>query len=161
MRGAGTMTQPASGLLRLLCAAALVLLCTGRADAANCSIATTSIAFGNYDVFSASPTDTTGSVSFTCNATASIAITLSKGSSPTFSRRRLNGPPPDTLNYNLYLDVARTTVWGDGTASTATYTNTNPPVNTQVVVTIYGRIPAGQDVSAGTYTDTITATINF
>jgi len=28
-------------------------------------------------------------------------------------------------------------------------------------VTIDGRIPAGQDVSAGVYTDTVTAVINF
>ncbi len=65
------------------------------------------------------------------------------------------------LNYNLYLDAARTTIWGDGTGGTQVYSNANPPNNTNVTVTIYGRIPASQDVSAGSYTNTVTATINF
>ncbi|HBA40317.1 MAG TPA: hypothetical protein DCZ05_11400 [Deltaproteobacteria bacterium] len=33
--------------------------------------------------------------------------------------------------------------------------------NKNVTLTIYGRIPASQDVSAGSYTNAVTATINF
>jgi spore coat protein U-like protein len=73
----------------------------------------------------------------------------------------MTGPSSETMNYNLYLDAACNVIWGDGTSSTSTYTNASPPNNTPIVVTIYGRISAGQDVRAGTYTDTVTAIVNF
>ena len=155
------MTGGTRAIVRALMAAMAALFCSVRAEAAVCSITTTPAAFGTYNVFSSVPTDTTGSVSFTCQGNAStIVILLNKGSSSTFNPRKMTGPS-ETLDYNLYLDAARSTVWGDGTGSTSTYTSTSPPNNTAVVVTIYGRISAGQDVRAGTYTDTVTAIINF
>ena len=82
------------------------------------------------------------------------------GGAGTFDpRRMLNGA--EALNYNLYLDAARTQIWGDGTGASQLYVNSNPPNSRTVTVTIFGRIPAQQDVSAGSYSDSITATINF
>jgi spore coat protein U-like protein len=118
------------------------------------------VSFGSYDVFAGAPTDTTGTVSFTCTGNADVTITLSKGGSSTFNPRTLSGGT-DTLNYNLYKDGARTTIWGDGTGSTATYTQAGVPNNTAQNLTIYARIPAAQDVSAGTYTDSVTVTLDF
>ena len=72
----------------------------------------------------------------------------------------LNGS--ESLSYNLYLDAARTTIWGDGTGGTQTFFNHNPQGNNRdIVIPIYGRVPAGQDVGAGTYTNTVTATVQF
>ena len=96
----------------------------------------------------------------TCSGNADVTITLSKGGSATFSPRTLNSGT-DTLNYNLYRDAARTTIWGDGTGSTASYTQVGLPNNTAQNLTIYARIPAAQDVRAGTYTDSVTVTIDF
>ena len=125
-----------------------------------CSISTSGVAFGTYNVFAASPLDSTGSVTYRCTSTLNINITLNNGGAGTFNlRRMLNGA--QALNYNLYLDASRTTIWGDGTGGTQRYTNTNAPNNQNVTVTIYGRIPASQDVSAGAYSNSITATINF
>jgi spore coat protein U-like protein len=163
MPDGGAMMGRTTAIARLLMGVMAVLFCTVRAEAATCSITTTPVAFGTYDVFSSVPTDTTGLVSFSCDGSAvNIVITLNKGggSGANFSRRRLTGPS-DALDYNLYLDAARSTVWGDGTGSTSTYTNASPPNNRAINVTIYGRISAGQDVSAGTYADTVTAIINF
>jgi spore coat protein U-like protein len=145
---------------RLICALGLILLWSGRAEAAHCTISTTSVSFGSYDVFNSTPTDTTGTVSITCTGNADVTITLSKGGSSTFNPRTLSGAS-DTLNYNLYKDAARTTIWGDGTGSTATYTQSGVPNNTAQNLTIYARIPAAQDVRAGTYTDSVTVTIDF
>jgi spore coat protein U-like protein len=147
--------------LRLFCGAVAVLLGAVHAEAATCSVSTTPVAFGTYDVFSVAPNDTTGSVSLTCNGAHNIVITLSTGSSSSFNPRTMTKPSSETLNYNLYLDAARTSVWGDGNSSTSTYTNANPPNNIALSVTIYGRIPAGQDVTAGAYADSVTVTINF
>lgn len=129
--------------------------------APSCTISVVSVAFGNYNVFTVTPVDSTGSVTFRCNAAAAnISITLSKGASSTFTPRTMT-KAGEVLNYDLYLNAARTNVWGDGTGGTSTYTNANPPNNQNVTVTIYGRIPASQDVSAGAYSDTVLATINF
>ena len=67
----------------------------------------------------------------------------------------------EVLQYNLYRNAARTTIWGDGTGGTSVYSLANPPNNSNVNLTIYGRIPAQQDVSAGNYSDTVSAVINF
>jgi spore coat protein U-like protein len=127
---------------------------------ASCTISTTGASFGAYDVFATSPLDSTGSVTYRCAGSASITVTLDKGGAATYNpRRMLKGS--EALNYNLYLDASRTTIWGDGTGGTQNYSNPSVPNNTNITVTIYGRIPAGQDVSAGSYSNTITATINF
>jgi spore coat protein U domain-containing protein, fimbrial subunit CupE1/2/3/6 len=154
------MTKRSRVVARVLASLGLVLLSSGRVDAAHCTISTTSVNFGSYDVFSSTPTDTTGTVSVTCSGNADVTITLSKGGSATFSPRTLNSGT-DTLNYNLYRDAARTTIWGDGTGSTASYTQVGLPNNTAQNLTIYARIPAAQDVRAGTYTDSVTVTIDF
>jgi spore coat protein U-like protein len=163
MRGAGTMKTRLAAMLRVLCGAIIVLLCAACADAApSCSISATGVSFSTYDVFSAVANDSTGSVTFNCTGSAhNIVITLSKGSNSTFNPRTMTGPASETLNYNLYSDAARTAIWGDGTVGTTTYANANPPNGAPVVVTIYGRIPAGQDVRTGSYSDTVTAIINF
>lgn len=67
----------------------------------------------------------------------------------------------EILNYNLYRDSTRSTIWGDGTGGSQTYTRSNPPLNQNINVNVFGRIPAGQDVSAGSYGATVTATIFF
>ena len=87
-------------------------------------------------------------------------MTLDRGGAVTFDpRRMLKGT--EALSYNLYLDAARTKIWGNGTGVSQVYTNANPPNNRNVTVTIFGRVPAQQDVSAGAYSNTIIATINF
>ena len=127
----------------------------------SCTISVTSVAFGNYNVFTTSANDSTGTVTFRCNSqTANISIALSKGSSSTFSPRTLR-KGGEVLSYNLHMDAARSTIWGDGTGGTSLYTNVNPPNNSNINVPIYGRIPAQQDVSAGSYSDTVSAVINF
>lgn len=129
--------------------------------APTCTISATSVNFGTYNVFTGSATDSTGTITINCNNSAhNVVVTLSKGSSSTFSPRTMvNGS--ETLSYNLYRDAARTSIWGDGTGGTSTYTDNNPANGADTVVTVYGRVPAGQDVSAGSYSDTVSAVINF
>jgi spore coat protein U-like protein len=67
----------------------------------------------------------------------------------------------EALTYNLFRDASHSTVWGDGTSGTSVYQLANPPNNTNVNLTVYGSVSAGQDVSAGTFSDTVTAVINF
>jgi spore coat protein U-like protein len=155
-------TLIARALVRAALVAAVWLMCPSTASAqSSCTISVTSIAFGNYNVFTTTADDSTGTITFRCNAAArNISISLSDGSSSTFSPRTMR-KSSEVLQYNLYRNAARTTLWGDGTGGTSVYTNSNPPNNRNVNVTIYARIPAQQDVSAGSYSDTVSAVINF
>jgi len=64
------------------------------------------------------------------------------------------------VGYEFYQDPTFTTVWGNTQATAPTF---GPFNSAKIPATahIYGRAPAGQDIPAGTYTDTITATVNF
>jgi spore coat protein U-like protein len=131
----------------------------------NCSfLGVSGVAFGSYDVSVTSPADSTGSINLQCNpATAGeiVAVTLSAGNSGTFAvRQMLSGT--SQLGYNLYLDPARATVWGDGTGGSSVLNVALSASGwTTITQPIYGRIPAGQDVASGTYLDTITVTMNW
>jgi spore coat protein U-like protein len=149
-------------LLATLAFTAAGILCGTEAarGLGSCTITAVGVSFGTYDVFSGSALDSTGSVTYNCiSVLTTITINLSRGGAPTFSPRQMFRSG-EALGYNLYLDAARMTIWGDATSGTSHYAVT-PVLLSNVTVTIYGRIPARQDVSAGSYTDTVVATINF
>lgn len=140
--------------------AALALLLAASSVRADCTVGATPVIFGNYSVLDASPRDSTGTITFTCSKVDKrIRITLTKGASATYIPRRMSNGS-DTLEYNLYIDVFAT-VWGDGSEGTDVYYTHNPPNDKLVSLPVYGRIFAGQDVSAGLYADSIQVQIDF
>lgn len=146
---------------RLVVAAALLAGASRSAHAApKCTIATISgVAFGTYNVMSAAPLDSVGVIRLDCNGAArNVTVDLGRGNAPTFNPRFMRSGGSQ-LNYNLFMDTARTTIWGDGTAGTSRYGPFNPP--NVIDLTIYGRVPALQDLPAGSYSDTIVVTVNF
>ena len=148
---------------RLLVMLAMVIgtLYASDAHAQACTISATSVNFGTYNVFNGSDVDSTGTVTYRCNGSAhNITVGLTQGASATFNPRKMQ-KGAEVLNYNLFVDASRTSIWGDGTSGTSQYQIGNPPNNTNVNLTVYGRVPAGQDVSAGSFSDTVTAVINF
>jgi spore coat protein U-like protein len=119
------------------------------------------ISFGAYDVFSALPnTSGVGSLTISCSGGgehSNFDVTLSTGQSNSYAYRIMkNGP--NSLNYNLYTNAARTVVWGNGTGSSSVMSASR---NGTTLLSVFGLIPDGQDVAFGTYTDSITATVNF
>ena len=131
------------------------------AQGASCTISATSVNFGSYNVFDGPALDSTGTITYRCNGAANnISISLSKGLSSTYSPR-LMSKGVEALSYNLYTNAGHTNIWGDGTSGTTVYVFRANPPNSNVNVPIYGEVPAGQDVSAGTFSDTVSATINF
>jgi spore coat protein U-like protein len=148
-------------LLTMLLAAVALLIAVSTAEAA-CTITTTAVSFGSYNVFAGSADDGTGQITYRCTGPRPpiVTIQLDKGGSASFSPRQMRRGS-ETLNFNLYLDSTRTTIWGDGTGGTQAYTRANPPNGQNINLNVFGRIPAGQDVSAGSYSATVTATIFF
>jgi spore coat protein U-like protein len=108
------------------------------------------IDFGNYDPTDATPTDADGSV--TIRATTGMIYTVYIGS----DRSMTLGA--DTLNYELYSDAARTSVWGSTEPTGETYTSSS---NAEATHPIYGRLAALQDVGDGAYSDTVTITVEW
>ena len=140
-----------------------VFLIVTKVEAAiNCTISTVGVAFGFYNVFNSTVLTSTGSVTICCTGvgagTDPVTVSLSKGNASSFqSRQMLRGIEP--LSYSLFLDAGGSQIWGDGTAGTHQFASVSN--NQPVTLTIFGRVPAGQDVSVGSYSDTIVATIDF
>lgn len=133
--------------------------------AANCTIGTTAAAFGTYDPIvtnAATALTGTGTVTVNCTSGSADYVTLDQGlnantGSTTAVPLRQMASGTDRLAYSLYSDAARTVVWGDtattGLASTGT--------GAAIALTVYGGVAAGQNVPAGSYTDTVVATVTF
>lgn len=129
---------------------------------ANCAVSTTAVAFGNVDVTSGANVDGTGGLSVTCtNGTAwTAAANVGSGTGATLTVRKMaNGA--NLLNYALYTNDARSTVWGTAAdATTVKYAGTG--TGSAQANTIYGRVPSGQTtLPAGSYADTVTVTVAF
>lgn len=151
--------------------AAWLGLLAADAIAATCSAASPGLSFGNYNVFSAAVVNMNGTVSITCSrvvgetsVTVSYEIFLATGQSNSFVQRKMNSGA-NLLGYNLYTTNAHSIVWGDGTGSTRTVTgslnlsNANP--TRTVSKTVFGQIPALQDVAVGIYGDNVHVTVNY
>ena len=127
---------------------------------AQCSATALGVDFGGYDPFSGAAVDSTGTVTVSCDIINTYSIALSTGGSGSYTPRTLfNGSY--TLDYNLFVDSALSTIWGDGTGGTSTSSGSIGLLLLPNDHTIYGRIPGGQNPAAGSYSDTITVTVTY
>ncbi len=148
---------------RLCLIAALLTLSYFQANAACRVRSIVPVVFGNYNVFSATPTTAVGSFTVgRCTSAMPYVATFSAGSSGNINARTMKSGT-NVLSYNLYDSIAYTTVLGGVGGVGATVAGTGVTARSGVIVSIYGRIPAGQDAmaSATPYSDTVTITITF
>lgn len=131
----------------------------------NCTISSTAVTFPNYDPISThatNPDDSNGgTVTVTCTRGTVTHIGLGLGANASGSQRRMKDGGTNYINYQLYQDTGRTTVWGNDSSSWFTPNPAAAPDKNPRTFTVNGRIPSGQDVPAGTYSDTVVATVNF
>ena len=143
--------------LRLAAAfAAFAAAVAGAAQAApSCkNISVTALAFGNYDVYNATPTDSAGTITYSCPPPTTPTVTIDAGLAPSGGMRRMTlGAGTDWLSSDIFTDAARTVVWSSTPVSVA--------AGNAVTVPYYARIYALQDSSVGSYTDTLVVTFNF
>jgi spore coat protein U-like protein len=159
---------PSCGLAAALVSVVLSLMpAPALALGLDCTVSATGVAFGNYNPTNGTPTDAAGNVHVFCtvllvSVLAQTNISLNTGGSGSFASRKMSSGA-NQLNYNLYREASHTTIWGDGTGGTSIFTDNTliAVLGTSIDHTIYGRIPAGQYVPAGGYTDTITVTVEF
>lgn len=149
-------------------AAAIALMSPRPSHAlAVCTTSAASMSFGVYDPTSGTPNQTTGSVTVSCDLIGGISllvsytIALSSGSGAYLNRALLNGAA--TLNYNLYTSGSFSSIWGDGNGGTSTVSDGYLLGLLGAVrnYTVYGRVPALQNIPAGTYADSIIVTVTY
>lgn len=124
-----------------------------------CGVIATPLIFGNYNPSSSSDLDAVNTATVTCTIGTSynIGLDAGTGSGATVTTRKMTSSS-NLLNYSLYQDAARTTIWGT-TIGTNTISATAGLLPT--VHNIYGRILKEQSVPSGLYSDTITVTITY
>lgn len=134
---------------------------------ASCTINAATLDFGSNPgtTLVAANVDASTTVSVTCTNGSPYSIGMDNGTNASGSQRRMRSGS-NFLNYNLYVDAARTNAWTTA-ASASTCTTANSCAlgtgnGSPQSVSIYGRVPSiGTAPPTGTYTDTVTMTITY
>ena len=153
-RLAGICTLGVLALLTSIPAAAATATTTFAVTAtvqATCSVSATAMAFGTYSTVVAPSTST---VTVTCTNTTPYTVGLSAGlaTGATVTNRSMTSGAV-LLGYGLFSDAAHS-------VNFATTASLNGNGASQPI-TIYGQIPAGEYVTPGSYSDTITVTVTY
>jgi spore coat protein U-like protein len=154
-------------MMRAVALALLLVLAPAVAHALNlgtCLMSATDIAFGS---FSGTELTVTGLVTITCtggSGSNTVNLRLTSGSSGSFSPSRTMTSGANTLNYQIYTDSTRASIFGDGSAGTAKPqvtidfgSPTSPSATAQV--SMFAVLPVQALPPSGAYVDTISASI--
>jgi spore coat protein U-like protein len=164
------MKSPALSVFAL-CAALLPAI----AQAGGCTVSSNGLAFGRYEPLTfeskllSLPVTSDATVSVSCTGIVTgggYTITLGPsmtGAGDRISTRYMNNAVANAdMAFNVYVDAARTLVWGDGITAGSTLAGSISPGNSNLSHSVYGRIPAGQNTLApGSYSSTLTMTITY
>jgi spore coat protein U-like protein len=145
--------------MRPMLGLAVLMLLTPATGHAACSVSASGVAFGVYNPFSGAPANATGTVTVNCSQFFG-AYTMALNGGGSLSNRWMRSGST-SLAYQLYMDAAHTTVWGDGTGGSVAVNSGTCFANCTTTYTVHGRIPARQAVGPGTYGDTIVVTVTF
>ena len=124
---------------------------------ANCLISATSLTFESQVIFT-SALSAESVVTVSCTTGSPYWVSLDNGMNALSGQRRMKSGT-NYISYELYRDSARSLRWGatkdvDTVSGTGVYSGTGFPV--------YGKVPTpATQPPPGTYSDTITATVNF
>jgi spore coat protein U-like protein len=126
---------------------------------ATCTINSAStLDFGTLGNLTAN-TDQTSTIQVQCTSTTpyNIGLNAGNGTGATVAVRKLTSGA-NTLNYTLYSDAGRTTVWGN-TVATDTVAGTGNGAAQSF--SVFGRIPTQTTPAPGSYADIITVTVTY
>lgn len=126
--------------------------------ASSCTASASDLGFGTYDPLSVTPNSATSTVTVQCTLLSAYTVGLDAGigAGATVATRRMS-KGADTLDYSLYKDATHLVVWGDSGGDTVAGVGTG----LAAPLTVYGQIPASQNVNTGAYADTVTVTVNY
>jgi spore coat protein U-like protein len=139
-----------------LIAAAALLLPAAAAAQPPCDVSLSLVDFGRLELRQGG--EITGRVSVRCDRPTRFALVLSEGHG-SYRMRRMRGPEGHELRYNLFVDPARRLVWGDGVSEGTARLVGESDGRRGAELVVYGRVPAGQRVPAGSYGDALAVVI--
>ncbi|HKB79432.1 MAG TPA: spore coat U domain-containing protein [Thermoanaerobaculia bacterium] len=128
--------------------------------APNCQIAISNLAFGKYDPMAqnaGAELDAAAEVTMLCTRSSRASVNIDFGRNGVGASRSLAGATQH-VTYQLYHDKGRTQQWG-GAGDGLQFVSQG--IHKPEELTLYGRIPPGQEVASGVYTDVVTATVDF
>lgn len=98
-----------------------------------------------------------GDLTVKCTNNTLAKIGLDNGLNAVSGQRKIKDGGTNTIDYALFQDAARTVAWKNADPDRLSFTATG--VNE--TKTIYGTLNYSSPVPLGTYTDTVTATVEF
>jgi len=128
-----------------------------------CSVTAANLTFPAVDPLS-TQTDGATTVTVKCTKNSPYTVGLNAGTTTGATiAQRLMANGADLMNYNLYTDAARSTVWGNSAVAPTWVSGTGAGMQTAQVLNVYGRVASGQtNLAVGTYTETaITVTVTY
>lgn len=127
-------------------------------NATVCSVSASNLNFGSTGVLQ-SALDGTSSVVVTCTNAAPFTIALDGGlAGATNPAQRKMTQASEQITYGLYQNASRSQPWGDS-AGVNTVAGTGSGL--AQTFTVYGRVPAQNTPSPGTYSDTVVVTLSY
>jgi spore coat protein U-like protein len=140
-----------------------------------CTSGNVGLSFGPYLSINAAPLDAQANFTVTCTrtiapgdvspgkVTISVALGPSQGSNSIQNRQMFSGGGADLLNYNVYLDAGRISVWGnsDGVDTASQTLNIPNKATRSATFTFYGRVFPLQNLTPGVYSDSLLITVNY
>ncbi|MEI9429832.1 Csu type fimbrial protein [Mesorhizobium sp. Cs1299R1N3] len=126
---------------------------------ASCTInSAATLNFGSSGVIAAN-VDQASTLQVQCTNTTpyNIGLNAGTGTGATVATRKMtNGG--STINYSLYSDSGRTTVWGNTVGTDSVSATGNGAAQS---FTVYGRVPSQSTPAPAVYTDTVTVTVTY
>lgn len=137
----------------------------------SCRVSADDLSFTDYDpadAHSSSPLTSSSQIRVRCTKGTTGTVELGLGgnsdaantcASPARAMAGAGATAGEKLNYQLYSDSPGGTVWGCDANNDVDFSATAS--NADVTRTVYGSIAANQDVSAGSFADSVTVDVNF
>lgn len=130
----------------------------------NCTMSTTSMAFGNFIAVNNTASTTTATITVTCTATTAstvqYTVTASAGNSGNQNARYMSDSSSDSLSYNAYTSTSYAQVFGTTYIIQINYSLAANASQTDNHI-IYGKIPAAPSAVINNYTDTLVLTLSY
>jgi spore coat protein U-like protein len=127
-------------------------------NATICTVSVANLNFGSTGVLRTA-LNATGSITVTCTNAAPYTVALDGGMSGASNpAQRKMAQAAEQITYGLYQDSGRAVPWGD---SVGVSTKAGTGSGLAQTLTVYGRVPAQNTPTPGTYSDTVVMTISY